>query len=71
MIGEAHRLARKAQGYDESPIPNCCKNCSHLDVRLTHKDSPNPRAYLYCGIGGFAVTRRGLCTRHQRVSHGL
>lgn len=61
--------AKQRQGYDDKPTPRNCGNCTNFRSDSVHMgNSWNPAGYweeknLRCGLGGFAVKKRGICNK--------
>lgn len=62
--------AKKIQNYNPKPTPAECSNCREFQKESTFTHEWFGKKYyrdknLRCGIGGFAVKKRGTCTNHK------
>lgn len=64
--------AKKSQNYNPKPIPAECSNCFNFKKERTQTNEWLGKKYyrdknLRCGIGGFAVKKKGTCVQHRPV----
>lgn len=58
--------AKKEQGYESDPEVDCCGNCGYFTSTIETVKTPFGQTItkekgLRCGLGGFAVKKRGWC----------
>jgi len=61
--------AKTQQGYNPKPEPAHCANCAHYKSDRVGSEGWDKKIYyeeknIRCGIGGFAVKKRGVCNEH-------
>lgn len=62
--------AKKQQNYNPKPDPAQCANCTQFKSDQVGTEGWDKKTYyqeknMRCGIGGFAVRKRGTCTEHK------
>jgi len=62
--------AKIKQNYNPKPDPQQCANCKHFKSDTIGTVGWDKKTYyqeknLRCGIGGFAIKKRGVCTDHK------
>lgn len=61
--------AKKQQKYNPKPDPADCAHCEHFTSEQVGNKGYGGKMYyqeknMRCGIGGFAVKKRGTCANH-------
>ena len=68
-MASKQETAKKQQGYVPKAIPRECATCtsftSDIDTKFTRYGSYTEEKNLRCGIGGFAVKKKGCCDLHK------
>ena len=59
--------AKKAQGYDDSPIVRICFTCEYYRSRCVPDEYGEAEEIdRHCGFGGFAIKKMATCKRYER-----